>query len=77
MGNAANALSTTRQPETIFSEMWNPIRDNLCDLAMSNDGEDGDDDHNDEDDIELLNLCEDQEPDWVTGMILKMVRYCM
>jgi len=74
---AENGWTTMGKPETTFEEMLNAIRENLSDLASSDDEQDGEDEEDDEDDTELGKLSDDDEPGWVMGTITKTVQHCM
>jgi len=77
MGNVEMAGLTTTKPETTFEEMVNAIRDDLSDLASSEDIQDGEDKDDDEEDPELGKLSADDKPGWVMGTISKMVWHPM
>jgi len=49
--------------------MLNTIGDSLCDLASSNNAEDGEDEDSDEEDLAGGTFSEDDEPGWVLGTI--------
>ena len=76
MRNPEKAGLTTRKPETTFEEMLNAIGDSLRELAISDNGEEGEDEDNDEEDPQLGKLTEDGEPGWVLGTISKPVQHC-
>jgi len=77
MTTAENVGVTTRQPQTMFAEMFNAIGDSLSDLASSDEAQDGEDEEYDEDDTELGKLSDDDEPGWVMGKISKTVQHCL
>jgi len=77
MWNAEMVGLTTTKSEMTFKEMLYGIRDDLRDLASSDDGEDWEDKDVDEEDSELGKLSEDDEPGWMMGAISKTVQYCM
>jgi len=66
---------TSRELEKTFEEMLVAIGDSLCDLASSNNGEDGEDE--DYKETEHGNLSDDDEPGWVMGTITKTVQQHM
>jgi len=70
-----NVWATTRKAETSLGEMLNPIRDNVSDLASSDEEQDGEDEDYDEDDTALGKLSEDDEPGWVMGTIFKTLQH--
>jgi len=74
---AENVWATSGKHETLFEEMFNAIRDSLCDLASFNDEQDGEDKEHDEEDTVLGKLSDDAEPGWVMGTISKTVHHCM
>jgi hypothetical protein len=63
---------TSTKSEKSFEEMLVAIRESLCDLAGSHDGEDGEDADNAE--TEQGKLSEDDEPGWVMGTITETVQ---
>jgi len=77
MMNFEKARSTTTKPEKTFEELLNAIGDSLCDLASSDDEQDGKDEDDDEEDTDLGKLSEDDEPGWVMGTISKTVQHRM
>ena len=77
MGNVEKGPSTTTKPEITFAEMLSAIGDSLCDLASSEDEEDGEDKDDDEEDTGHGKLSEDDEPGWMMGTISKTVQHRM
>jgi len=71
MRKAENAELTNRAPEMTFQELLVAIRDSLCDLANSHDGEDGEDEDNEE--TEQGKLSKDDKPSRLMGTISKTV----
>ena len=71
------AGSTTRKPKKTVEEMLNAIRDNLSNLASSDNEEDGENTEAYEKYTELSKLSDDDEPGWVTGIISKRVQHLM
>jgi len=77
MTNADKAGLTTTNPETTFQEILNAIAKCLRDLAISDDGEEGEGEDDDEKDPELGNLSNNDEPGWVMGTISKTLQHQM
>jgi len=74
MRNAEKVGFTTRKPETTFEELLNAIWDSVSNLAISDDGEDGEAEGHDEEDSEQGTPSEDDEPGWVICTISKTVQ---
>ena len=75
MSTTENAGGTTSNPEKVFQEMLNAIRDSLSDLLSSDDEQDEEDEEDDEEDTELSKRSHDDEPGWVMGTISKTVKH--
>jgi len=75
MTGAEIARLTSREPEKTFAEMLVAIREGLSDLAISDDGQDGED--VDDEETEQGKLSEDDESGWVMGTITKMIQQRM
>jgi len=71
MRNAEKAQSTTRKPETSFDEMLNAIRDNLGDLASSDNEEYREYDKDDAKDTVCGKLGEEVKAGCMLGTISK------
>jgi len=54
--------------------MLDDIGDSWCDLAISDDEEDGESEIDDEEDTDLGKLTEDDDRGWVIGTICKMLQ---
>jgi len=74
MRNAEKAGLTTTKHETTFEEIWNPIEDDLSDLASTNAGVDGQDEVDVEENAEWGKLSEHDESGWVMGTISSMIQ---
>jgi hypothetical protein len=66
---------TCREPETTFEEVLVAIGDSMSDLAISDDGENGEDEDNEE--TEQCKLSKDDEPGWGKSTITKPVQQWM
>jgi hypothetical protein len=66
---------TTREPEKSFYKIIVVIRDSLSDIAMSDNGEDGEEEN--DDGTEQGKPSEDDEPGWVMGTISETVQHRM
>jgi len=77
MRNAEKAGLTTTKPERTFGEMLNAMGDSLSDLAISDDGEDGEDKDDDEEHPPGGKLGKDDETGRVMGTIFKTAQHRM
>ena len=77
MRNAEKAGLTTTKPDTTLEEMLNAMGGSLCNLASSDNREDGEDKDDDEGNGEMGWLSEDDEPGWVLETISKVVQHWM
>jgi hypothetical protein len=67
MTTAENGCATSGKHTTSFEVKFNAIEDSLCDLASSDDEQDGEHEDDDEEDTELGQLSHDDEHGWVMG----------